>query len=299
MPRRALKTEANLVVLMAVHNRKDSAIEAISSLMASAQQADVGVQIVVVDAGSIDGTPEAISALFPDVVIVPTGPESYWANSMRIAWESSRGVNRDFTVWLNEDVVLNSGSVSTLIESAKSTNYRAIIVGAVVDPDTKELTYGGQIRGPWYRRLRSSWIGVSGGLERADYANGNILLVPFQIDLKLGGFPQGFSHAMADFVYTFRANRRGYSVIQAPGWLGTCSNPHRESWRSKHLKFRERLRLLLAPKGLPPRDWLRFCFLLGGIMAPLYFLNPYMSLIGDSLLDGLKRLGRLPGQSGR
>lgn len=275
-----------VVALLALHNRKRFALKSIRSLFEAADTAGISVQVFAVDAGSTDGTSGAVTLRFPQVQVVQTDSSSFWARSMRLAWEKSHGIERDFTLWLNEDVVLRKEAFDILLAASEGLKNEAIVVGATVDPVSGQLTYGGYTRGGPLRRMDSTRLQISESPQKSDFANGNILLVPDRIDRQLGGFPRGFIHAMADFAFTIKASRRGIPIMQAPGWVGYCSNPPRAKWTDPSRTPSARWRLLFSPKGLPPLDWLRLSFLIGGVMAPFYFLKPYFSLGLTTLLSG-------------
>ncbi len=75
-------------VLMTSHNRCAKTLACLASL--ADQHVDAEVRVVLVDAGSNDGTQEQVAATFPDTVIVPAGTDVFWGQGMRIAAEHAR-----------------------------------------------------------------------------------------------------------------------------------------------------------------------------------------------------------------
>lgn len=272
----------SVLALIASHNRKPITLECISALLKSSTSAGISLGVVLVDASSTDGTASAVASRFPEVQVIQAPGSSYWASSMRIGWESTQNVDRDYLLWLNDDVVLDPNAVQDLIHCANFVGEPSIVVGSTRDTEGARVTYGGYVRGPWFKRLSLKRVSTSSRINFVELANGNILLVSDFIDRGLGGFPKGFSHSMADLAFTNLARSQGVPIALAPGTQGTCDdNPVRGTWRDSNLDAVARVQKLWSPKGLPFMEWARICLRIGGISAPLYLFSPLIrALLG-------------------
>jgi GT2 family glycosyltransferase len=192
---------------------------------------------------------------------------------MRAAWQAAAETKPDVFVWLNDDVTLKPRALETLRIAAQEQP-AAIIVGSCVSAEAGELSYGGRRRlGMHPGKLAA--IPPGDVLKPCDTFEGNIVWIPAAIYDRVGNLAP-FRHAMGDIDYGYRATRAGFRIFIAPGYLGVCSNNSRGgTWEDAALPRSVRWRKLTGIKGLPPRDWWRFCRAHGRLRAPLYFVSPY------------------------
>ena len=84
---------------------------------------------------SPDGTGDAVSKRFPDVNVIYGNGELYWAGGVRLILEiiSKDLKEYDAILLINDDVMLNTGSLDSLVNHGFSQN--AIIGGTVLARD--------------------------------------------------------------------------------------------------------------------------------------------------------------------
>jgi GT2 family glycosyltransferase len=258
-------------VLMTSHNRREKTVACLGSLMA--QSLGLDLHVVLVDAGSTDGTREQVVERFPDVLLVEEGTEVFWGQGMRIAGTRARD-DADFHLWLNDDVMLADSALADLLAWGRPDR---IVVGKLQD-DQGYPTYGGQLARR-RRRLTTRPAPVSDVPVPVDTLNGNVVLVGRAVRDVVGAVRGDlFPHAFGDIDYGYTARDAGFEVVQAPGIVGECSrNPPPASRRLPTL--RERWRALVSTKELPPSMWRRACFRYGGVLAPAYFVRPYLRVL--------------------
>jgi GT2 family glycosyltransferase len=269
-------------VIIAVHNRLNTTRASIDRLVKAAEYAEARVVLVVVDDGSTDGTWEYLTAEFAGSsnVLLKGDGNLYWAGAMRHAMVAAESTleNVDFILLLNDDTMLASEGITYLLGVMVEFN-TSIVVGAVVDPATKAWTYGG------YRR-RSRWRCLSfvpvplGSSAPCDTMNANAVLIRRDAFGRVGPFDSTFTHSLADFDYGLRASRGGETLVVTGCPVGTCGrNTEVGAWTDTALPRRLRFRLMLAPKGLPPREWSHFCVRHGGAIGVLYAVRPWLRLL--------------------
>lgn len=263
------------VVLMTCHNRRAKTLEALTSLFA--QDLHARLHVFLVDDGSTDGTAEAVSLRFPEVQIIRGSGSLFWAGGMRLAYEFSSDVPRDFTVWLNDDVSLWPHALSTLRSvqdwRAREGRTDVMVVGAFCDPSTGTTTYTGLVRDSRLRPLRFQPLTPTAVPLSCDTVHGNLVLISEAVREAVGNLDAGYTHAMGDMDYALRAKRRGFEIWLAPGHVGTC--PFNEPDPTPG-SARQRLRKRGSVKELPPSDWRLFARRFAGPAWPLYWASPYL-----------------------
>ena len=251
-------------VLMASHNRRPQTLESLDSLLC--QDAQVVVRVFLVDDGSSDGTAASVAARYENVRVIPGDGSLYWAAAMAKAEDEALASDLILWMWLNDDVVLDHTCLRDML-SIHEANPDAIVVGAVRDPISGELTYGGRRREGIHPQ-RFSQVPVREDVQECDTFHGNCVLVPRVVAERVGPIDAGFPHAYADDDYGLRARRVGIRILQCPG----TSAPALESARSDAVGLLARWRYLQSPKGLPVQAQARYLRRHGGLLWPVWLV---------------------------
>lgn len=211
-------------VIMACHNRRELSVRAARAIAASAAEAAAPITITVFDDGSTDGTAEALLALGSNITVLRGDGSAFWAYSMAAA--EAHVLTRDdipeddLIVWLNDDVDPDVGAVPALLRAA-TTAPGAVLVGAMRDPFSGEVTYSGMRRAGLHP-LRFATVEPTDPARAVDTSNGNLVAVPVRIARRLGGIDGGFSHSLADIDYGLRCGRAEIPVLLLPHTHGAC-----------------------------------------------------------------------------
>lgn len=200
--------------------------------------------------------------------------ETYWAKGMRRAWEHMETQGKfDYTLWLNEDTVLSPRALGILLDFSR-LHINSVLVASTWSSRGK-MTYGGIRRKSWLQRLHFQPVTSSDVPVYCDTLNGNCVLVPENLDKKVGGFPKGYLHSRADIAFGLRIRRSGFSIISVPGKFAECESNNGLGYGVfSGKKLVERLSALSDPKIGPMKDHLKFCLEFGGLLAPLYAIAP-------------------------
>lgn len=221
-----------LHVLIACHNRRDLTVRAITTFAAAATAVGADADFTVFDDGSTDGTAEALAALHLPVTRIAGDGSAYWARSMA---EAEGHVLREYdddgyVVWLNDDVELDGDFLEVALAAARSFP-SAVLVGAMRDPQTGQLTYSGQRTGGFHP-LNYASVEPSGTLQVVETFNGNLVFVPIKIARALGGIDGSLWHFGADTDYGIRVRQGGFELLLLPRIVGSCArNPARPPGR--------------------------------------------------------------------
>lgn len=274
--------------LIACHNRKALTVASVLTAYRCAVRAGWTISFIVYDDGSTDGTSDALAALPFDVHIIRGDGTAFWARSMATAesfvLNQLASWSEDYILWLNDDVRLDESSFVNLGRSIEE-HPGAIIVGAVRDPITGDVTYSGMRKGGVHP-LGFDRVYPSDRHQDISTFNGNIVAVPIARARELGGIDGEFSHGLADIDYGLRSNRLGFPVLLAPQTFGTCP-------RNK-----------AADPGPILGDWRRFTGMKGGgnfsslrrilskghpVTWPTYIFATYALWWARRLLRGIAR----------
>lgn len=284
-----------VVACMTSHNRRETTLAALAAL-----REQVGVptcDVILVDAGSLDGTAEAVEARYPEACVVRGGVDLYWSSGTRLAMGRAELGRDDALLLLNDDTLLQPHALEALCATyeeavRKHPERRHVVVGTTCAPDFDAPTYGGLRAGPRWRPLRLTLVPPGPVPATCDTFNGNVVLIPSSVVADAGFVERRWVHGMGDIDYGFRLSRRGVALWVCPVVAGTCSrNDVRGTWQDASLSLSRRLRLVLGVKGLPPRQYAVLCRRWGGPLWPLLVVSPYVRLIVGAALR--RRLSRM------
>ena len=266
-----------VTALLTCYNRRESTLQCLRSYFGQ-HVPGVELDAVLVDDGSTDGTGPAVQAELPAVQLVTGSGDLYWAGGMALAQQEAMSRDSDYLLWLNDDVLLDDDAVATLL-AVSAAHPDAAVAGPVSD-GAGRTTYTG------YRRIGRRPRGFArivptGSPEDLDAFNGNVVLVPRSVYTRLGPVDARLRHGYADLDYGLRARRAGRRSVLADRHVGHCSrNDTAGGWRDPNLSRRERCRLLVDVKGIPPGPHIRYSARHGGPEWPLYVLGCYGRALG-------------------
>lgn len=273
-----------IAVLLTCHNRREKTLACLAALFANELPAGNSLHVFLVDDGCTDGTAEAVREQFPQVEILEGDGALYWNGGMRLAFGKALQIGYGYYLWLNDDTVLFSDAIVRLLITADTRCERngkvAIVVGTTVDPQTKEVTYGGRRKITWLRPLQFALVTPKDESVACDTINGNCVLIPAAVAEKVGNLDAAFKHTMGDLDYGLRAYEVGFGVFVAPGAIGTCSSNSKEgTFLDPSLSFKERFQKIIGQKNIPFRAWMIFARRHAGPFWPIYWLWPYIKLV--------------------
>ncbi|MDX2072290.1 MAG: glycosyltransferase family 2 protein [Haliscomenobacter sp.] len=281
-----------IAVLLATFNRKDKTLACLHNLKSQEIPEGPDLEIFLTDDASTDGTSEAIQAQFPETNVYHGNGSLFWAGGMIQSWTNALSSKADYYLLLNDDTNLKRDAVKILLnccsEFYTKHGSQAIGVGTTQDPDSKEITYGGR---KLFSKYKPQSYRVQPGEHsiECDMANSNIMLVPAEIVTKIGILSKEFTHAIADFDYTLRARKAGFSVIVAPGILGDCANDHAQNWKSSQVKLSERVKYLYSVKGLAYKEYLLFIKKHFPLNLPASFFKLWLKTLFPIVYDLFKK----------
>ncbi len=182
------------------------------------RQLQAGDTIIVVDNGSLDGTPDLVEHHFPRVQVLRQEFNRGYGGGANFGITQAPA---DAIVILNQDVVFREGCLVALRRRLEISG-PAVIGCKLLYPDGRTLQHaGGIIRMPraepdhyGYRKLDT---GDYAQVAEMDYVTGALFVIDRQVLRTIGGFDEGFFPAYYEEVdYCYRAREAGFPVIYEP-----------------------------------------------------------------------------------
>jgi GT2 family glycosyltransferase len=280
-----MKGGARVFALIPTFNRKDVTLAAIATLKAQTRPPD---RIIVSDGGSTDGTREAVAAAYPDVTVLRTPGEAWWAGSMAFGFDHilAAGVDdEDRVLMMNDDIVLPEGYVETLLAVSLAEN--AAVCGVTVDAARPEAVLDAGEYIEWRRyfyRVATDW--PRGGLrDDVDFLPGRASVVSVRMVRKAGNVDaRTFPHYIADYDFFARVRAAGFRLcVTGDTWVGCMTE--KTGLVGQPSTFREALKLMTSRRSAQafPHHW-RFIWR----HAPGFRLK--LRLTALSALYGAKKL---------
>nr|WP_017714786.1 glycosyltransferase family 2 protein [Oscillatoria sp. PCC 10802] len=276
--------KTDIAVLMTCHNRRDKTLRSLTALFSQELFPGVAVQVYLLDDGSTDGTAETILSTYPQVKIFQGNGSMFWNGGMRLVFAEAMKMERDYYLWLNDDTELYPQALNILLASHRQLSNQGyketILVGAIQEPKTGEISHGGICRTSLWHPLKFGLVDPGDTLKPCDTMNGNCVLIPGSVAKLVGNLDPAFTHGIGDFDYGLRARQQGCTIWVCPGYLGVCArNLLDESWMDPEVSLLERWKKVQQPKGLPPKEWKVFVKRHGGSLWFIYWMFTYLRLL--------------------
>lgn len=279
--------QQNIAVLLTCYNRKEKTIACISSLAAArermqreAPEWNGGLEFIVTDDRSTDGTPEALQRLPYQIRLLQGSGQLFWCGGMNRSMDYvlSQPEPYRYVMLVNDDVRFYPDALHRLIRRLERTG-ADIVVGSTVDSGGK-MSYGG-IRMTSRHFARYQMIEPSGEIAACDTFNCNCIIMAADTFCRLGRLDSAYIHSMGDFDYGMRAAKKGLLIVNCDAHIGECDGNKTEgTWKDASLPRRERLALKEGPKGLPKHDWYHFIRKNYGFLPACYHsITPYIRIL--------------------
>lgn len=280
-----MKQNKKIAVLMTCHNRRLQTLECLEALFQSELPSDYSLEVFLVDDGSSDRTEDAVRHDYPQVNVIKGDGSLFWNGGMRVAFKTAMQQGFDYCLWLNDDTMLHSHAISTLLTTVhefENVNEcsTAVVVGSTQDVLSGTVTYGGQLRVSKWRPIKYQLAIPSSVAIPCDTMNGNCVLIPRSVAQVVGNLDEAFVHSIGDIDYGLRVRTSGFQIIVMPGYAGLCSrNSVENTFVDINLSVRERLNRLNGAKGLPLHAWYVFTRRHCGIFWIIFWLWPYLKVV--------------------
>lgn len=257
------KVQPKVAVILLNWNGKEDTLEC----LASVKQLDYSnYEIVLVDNGSIDGSVDAFTKYYPDVILLQTGENLGYAGGNNVGISYALDNKAEYVLLLNNDTVIDVQLINAFIEASKAIGIPAILGGKIyyyAQPDT--LWYAGARWIPSKLDFEHIGLGQKDApiydlISKTDYVTGCLMFVPTEIFRQVGLLDEDFFLIYEETDWCYRAKKYGYDCYYIPTakiWhkisvsFGGSQSPifeyfmarNRLLWASKHLGFLSRVKV--------------------------------------------------------
>lgn len=256
-----------IAVLMTCYNRVNTTLDCLQRLFAQELPEGFSFDVWLVDDASPDHTGEVVKLKYPTVNVIQSEGGLFWTKGMRLAWdEAARAKEYNFYLWLNDDVLLFNGALSSLISdyNLMAGKEPGVVVGTCSrDSRGETLEYGSYL---------GSVMRPSGKPVRVpnEYSmSGNVVLIPHLVFRAIGPIFGGYSHAKGDSDYQKMLDRHGIPRYCSSRISGMCPVQHDRYLHLDGKPFGERMRVLFHPKGLALWDTVLYRYRHWGIVRSI------------------------------
>ena len=210
-----------IYIIIPVHNRKNFTRDCLLSLR---KQTFKKYSTIVVDDGSSDGTIEMIKKNFPEVVLLRGDGNLWWTGAINIGvkYVLENATPEDHILTLNDDSVVNSDYLETLIECAFK-NPKSLVGSIALNDEEAGIVEDGGVKINW---STAKFNFLSRGLEYkvimnrgpfiipVDVLSGRGTLIPVKVFQNIGLYDSiNLPHYGADYEFSYRAKRKGYNLF--------------------------------------------------------------------------------------
>jgi GT2 family glycosyltransferase len=206
----------NVGIVIPTFNRRESLLRCLSSLV---NELDDGDRIIVVDAGSSDGTLQAVASRFPNVLVVAVTMDLWWAGLTNLGVRKALQSGMDHILCFNDDNVATPGFLQRL-RLHRQTDALTILASVCCHLDAPwRVFFAGRRRGKWTDRFYyldqdSDLQQLEPGLREVDLLHGMCTLIPRLAFESAGLFDaDAFPHLYADDDFVLRAKQAGFHSL--------------------------------------------------------------------------------------
>jgi GT2 family glycosyltransferase len=236
------RTRISAIVL--TWNRRDDTLACLRSIRDHARVEGLDVELVVVDNGSSDDTPDAVSAAFPDATLVRMPHNTGVPGGRNIGAAHSSG---DVLVFVDNDAVVAPGTLTTIDAAFRADAALGLLAARIEKPDTGNLdmacwVYGRDPRQWGDRAFETySFAGAGFAVRRAAFE-------------ATGGFWPVFFFAREEEDLAIRIIDHGFRVVYQPvAVVLHAASPQNRAKRERHLALSLGNSLLVLWRNLPVR----------------------------------------------
>jgi GT2 family glycosyltransferase len=236
-------------------------------------------EVVVVDNGSTDDSPNQIRKHFPSVILFETGKNLGFAEGNNVGIGHALGHGAEYILLLNNDTVVNPQILNSFLDTSL-LDPKAGILGAKIYyySDPERIWYAG---GKWDNKTCSFYHIGEGILDDSqqfvtevamDYACGCALFIRREVIEKIGLMEPDFFLLYEETDWCTRAIKAGYKCIYVPKakvWHKISVSFGGES-SPLYIYFFTRNKLLWAKRNLPLREQVRVHKLLYKSLFPTF-----------------------------
>jgi GT2 family glycosyltransferase len=221
----------DLSICILTHCQPDLLPQCVATCFAEITRTGIAGEVIVIDNGSTDASPQQVAKLFPEVRILRNEKNLGFgmANNQAIRASQARSV-----LILNDDALLQEGSLELLIRGLKSDAKVGVVGPTLLNPDgTLQLGFMYK-RFPHLRGVACELLGLDKLLRKnrwtrnwltlwddpnstePDQVVGACLLARRSALDEVGFFDEGFYYVLEDTDLCYRLRKAGWRILYIP-----------------------------------------------------------------------------------
>jgi GT2 family glycosyltransferase len=200
-----------LVAVVLSWNGREDTLAALESLR--------GIETVVVDNGSLDGSPEAVAERFPDVELIRAGVNLGFAGGNNVGIRRALDRGAEWVLLVNNDASVEPGLVDALAAAAAERPDAGVLACKVLFADSDRLWYAGAGFDPYLGRSRHEGFGEPDRPDRLSdttRATGAAMAVSREAIDAAGLLDEELFLYAEDLEWSLRIRRAGFAVVYVP-----------------------------------------------------------------------------------
>jgi|SRR5579859_6177486 len=234
--------EPKVVVILLNWNNAHFTAPCIRSLQKSDYR---NMQILVVDNGSKDGSPESLQSDFPDATVIRNSENLGFAAGNNVGIHAALETGAKYVLILNNDTEVDPGLVRELVSICEKDDSIGISTAKMyfMNP-SNVIWFAGSTVNLWTGTFRHVGYGeIDRGqfddVAEPGFATGCCFLIRADLLKKLGGFEESFFIYAEDLDLSVRCRKSGYRIVfnpQAKLWhkeSGTMAKSTRNGPRAR------------------------------------------------------------------
>ena len=200
-----------VVAVVVSWNGREDTLAALESLR--------GIDVVVVDNGSVDGSADAIAERFPEVELIRAGVNLGFAGGNNAGIRRALDLGADWVLLVNNDATVEPGIVEALAAAAEARPDAGVLACKVLFADSDRLWYAGAGFNPYLGRSRHERFGKPdepGTLRDTARATGAGMAVSRAAIEAAGLLDEEFFLYAEDLEWCLRIQAAGFAVVYVP-----------------------------------------------------------------------------------
>ncbi len=194
-------------------------------------------EIILVDDGSTDGTPEVVEKEFPSIRVMRTEGNLWWSKCMNRGVKAALASGTDYILTINDDVAVDPSFLSALVTFALQ-HPRTLVGSLIYEFNRRERL--------WYAGGKIGWLRGE-LLHRSSLTDGTLAwltgmgtLIPAEVFSELGFYDDvHLPQYTADAELSLRAREKGFALaIVKESVLWNKSEESSQRLIRKHVTFR-------------------------------------------------------------
>lgn len=173
-------------------------------------------EIIIIDNGSIDNTPNIIKKKFPQITIIQNKTNFGFAKACN---QGAHNASGDMLIFLNNDTEVTTGWIASLVDCITSKINIGIVGCKLLYPDSTVQHAGVAFSSTKVHHIYRNFSPLHPATNKnreLQAVTAACMLVPRKLFLFLGGFDESFINGFEDLDICFRARRKGAKVMYTP-----------------------------------------------------------------------------------